>query len=349
MKRIIFFLFTIIAFTSCKDKGTDLNKDISVPVSVMEIKLKTIQQFVSTTGTVMPVKTVSLNSEITGKYKLQINPKTGKRYSLGDKVQKGADIIILEDKAYENNIKIHSLELRMQISKQVYEKQQSLYKKGGVTLTDLKNAEIEYVNAQYSYEDAQYQLIKMHIKAPFTGVLTDLTYYTPNTKVAANAPMLTMMDYSNLYMEINLAEKNMDQIKVGQNVNIVNYTIPEDTLSGKLAQISPAINSETRSFKAVINIDNSRMMLRPGMFAKGEIVVASADSALVIPKDVILNKQRGNTVFIVKKGLAQERIIGFGLENAEEVQIVSGLAKKDRLVVKGFETLLDRSKVRVVK
>ena len=85
------------------------------------------------------------------------------------------------------------------------------------------------------------------------------------------------------------------------------------------------------------------------MFAKGEIIVASADSTIVIPKDVILNKQKGHTVFVVNKGLAEERIIEFGLENPDVVQVISGLEKKDRLVVKGFETLRNRSKIKVVK
>lgn len=129
----------------------------------------------------------------------------------------------------------------------------------------------------------------------------------------------------------------------------MNYTIPGDTLKGSLAQMSPAIDPETRSFKAIININNSKFLLRPGMFAKGEIVVAKADSAIVIPKDVILSKQKGNVVFVVEKGLAEERIVEFGLENPGEVQIISGLDKKDRLIVKGFETLRNRSKITVVK
>lgn len=85
------------------------------------------------------------------------------------------------------------------------------------------------------------------------------------------------------------------------------------------------------------------------MFAKGEIVVASADNSIVIPKEIVLTKQRGNTVFVVEKGIAYERIVSFGLENPQEVQIVSGLSTKDRLVVKGFETLRDRSKVKEMK
>lgn len=349
MKRLAFLLLGATLFASCDDKKADLNKDIAIQVSVKEIVPKSIEKYISTTGTVEPIKTVDLKSEVAGKYQLQINPRTGRKFQLGDYVQEGTVVIQLEDKEYENNIKIKSLELRLEISKQTFEKQQSLYEKGGVTLSELKNAEIELINAKYSYEDAIFRLEKLKVKAPFSGTITNLNYYTENTRIEAASPVLSMMDYSKLHMEINLAEKNISMIKTGQPVNIVNYTIPGDTLNGVLTQLSPAIDAETRSFKAVININNSKLLLRPGMFAKGEIVVAKADSALVIPKNVILNKQKGNVVFVVHKGLAEERVIEFGLENPDEVQIVSGLEKKDRLVVKGFETLRNRSKIKIVK
>ena len=193
------------------------------------------------------------------------------------------------------------------------------------------------------------RLQKVKIKAPFSGVIVDLPYYTPNTRADANSLMFKLMDYSKLYMDVNLAEKDLSYVKTGQNVKVTNYTLPEDTLKGTVSQISPAIDADTRSFKTVINITNPDLLLRPGMFAKGEIVVASVDSTIVIPKDVILSKQRGSTVFVVDKGLAQERIVTFGLENPEEVQIISGLEKNERLVIKGFETLRNRSKVKVVK
>jgi len=349
MKRVITFLIAVAVIVSCKNEDKELNKDISVPVSVIDLKLQSIEKFIETTGTVNPDKEVNQKSEMTGNYMLATNPATGKKYALGDYVKQGDVIIRLEDKEYENNIKIKSLELQLEISKQVFEKQQSLFEKGGVTLSELKNAEINFINAKYAYEDATLRLAKMNIKAPFTGVIVDLPYYTPTTKVDANSLMFKLMDYSRLFMEINLAEKDLVFIKPGQKVKITNYTLPEDTLVGSITQISPAIDADTRSFKAVINISNSELRMRPGMFAKGEIVVASADSTIVIPKNVVLSKQRGNTVFVVDKGLAQERTVIFGLENPEEVQIISGLEKNERLVIKGFETLRNRSKVKVIK
>ncbi|MBI9039015.1 MAG: efflux RND transporter periplasmic adaptor subunit [Bacteroidales bacterium] len=349
MKKVITLILIACLFMACNENAPDLNKDISVPVSVMEVKPKSIEKYITTTGSVTPEKEVSLRSEISGKYTLLTNPSTGKPYMLGDYVKKGDEIIFLEDEEYENNMKISSLKLHLEISKQVFDKQKSLYEKGGVTLSELKNAEIEFINSDYAYEDALIRLKKMKITALFSGVIVDLPYFTQGTKIDANTLLVKLLDYSKLLMELNLAEKNINLIKVGQKIRIMNYTIPDDTLSGKIAQLSPAIDPETRSFKAIVKINNPEFLLRPGMFAKGEIIVASLDSAIVIPKDIILSKQRGNTVFIINKGLAQERIINFGLENPEEVQIISGLEKNDRIVIKGFETLRNRSKVKVVK
>ena len=116
-----------------------------------------------------------------------------------------------------------------------------------------------------------------------------------------------------------------------------------------MAQVSPAIDEGTRTFKALVTIDNPDWTLRPGMFVKTEIIVAREDSALVIPKDVILSKQRGKTVFVVNKGAAEERLIEIGLENPRQVQVIRGLEANERLVIKGFETLRHQSKVKIVR
>ncbi len=349
MKKAYQFLLALIILTSCNQNQQEPGKDITVPVTVQEIQPRAIEKYIEITGSVRPVKEVILKAEISGNYTLQKNPVTGRPFALGDNVREGNEIIMLEDKEYENNIKINSLKINLDITKQVYDKQQSLYEKGGVTLSEVKNAEINYINAKYSYEDALFRLQKMHIKAPFTGILVDLPYFTPGVKLDANVTLAKVMDYSRLIMEVSLPEKTMESTKAGQVVRITNYTLPNDTLQGTISQLSPAIESDSRSYKGLILINNPKLKLRPGMFAKGEVVVASAGNTIVIPKEIILTKQRGNTVFVVEKGIAYERIVTFGLENPKDVQIVSGLKSKDHIVIKGYETLRDRSKVKEMK
>lgn len=339
----------IVLMVGCGGQDSDLETEITIPVSVEEVKKKTIEEFIVATGTVYSMQESILRSEISGYYRLLTNPKTKRSFALGDFVNKNQEIIHLEDEEFENNIKLESQRLNLDISKNEFEKQQSLYEKGGVTFRELKNAELAYVNAKYSYENALIQLSKMKITSPFYGVIVDLPYYTDGTRVASSQEMVKIMNYGKLYMEVNLPGKELGRVRVGQAVRVMNYTLTEDTLTGSISQVSPAIDAESRTFKASLTIDNPDWLMRPGMFVKTELVVAREDSALVIPKDVILSKQRGKTVFIVQRGAAQERIISTGLENPKEVQVTSGLQDNERLVVKGFETLRNRSKVKIIR
>jgi len=350
VKRFALILFAALLLIRCgefRDEGMDT--DIVVPVTVQEVKRGKIEEFIMTTGTVYSTQESLIRSEMTGYYEIAENPKTGRPFKLGDFVDNGQVIIQLKDNEYETGVRLESRRLNLDISKSEFEKQQSLYEKGGVTLRELKNAELTYVNAQYDYDNALIQLAKMKIVVPFDGVIVEMPYYTQGTRVATNSDMVTIMNYSRLYMEANLPGKEMARVKIDQPVRIMNYTLPDDTLGGIITQISPAIDSDTRTFKTALSIDNPDWLLRPGMFVKAELIVAHSDTALVIPRDVILSKQRGKTVFVVDRGAAQERVITTGLENPESVEVVRGLRSDERLVIKGFETLRNRSKVRIVR
>ncbi|GET29233.1 efflux RND transporter periplasmic adaptor subunit [Prolixibacter sp. SD074] len=336
-------------FASCGNQNNQLGNELAIPVSVQDVKKSSIGQYVSTTGTANAASEATLNTEMAGNYYLQRNAKTGHPFRLGDKVQKGQVIVKLEDEEYKNGVSLETKKLNYEIAKLEYEKQQSLYEKGGVTLREVKNSEVSLSQAKQDYENAQLQLAKMNVKAPVSGILVTLPNFTNGTRVASGTAVATIMDYNTLNMEVNLPEKNLSTVKVGQEVNITNYTLPEDTLTGRISELSPVVSSETRTFTGKIRIDNPELKLRPGMFVKADIQVARMDSAIVIPKDIIVSGNRGKTVYIVVKGAAQQRVIETGLENDNQVQVVSGLKANDRVVTKGFETLRNRSKVKVVK
>lgn len=350
MKKITTILAaSIITLTACNDKRTSTGTVVETPVKVEEIKASSIKQFVNTTGTVMSVKEVLLKSEMTGKYRLQRNPKTGRTYAMGDKVKKGEVIIKLEDKEYENGIAIDAKKLDLDIKKQNFTKQKSLHKKGGVTLLDLRNSEVALINSKYSYENAQLSLDKMSIKAPFDGVLVDIKYYTEGTKVASGSDMISMMDYSKMHMEFNLPAKNITQINKRQDVLITNYNLPNDTLSGSVSEISPAISTETRTFKGKIVVNNPDLTLRPGMFVNADIVTQESKNTIVIPKDIITTNRGKKYVFIVDKKTAKQVKIRTALENKNFVEVKKGLNMNDRIVISGYQTLRDRSKVKVIR
>jgi membrane fusion protein (multidrug efflux system) len=349
--RITFFAFVAAALllNSCQQPDMAVNTTIEVPVGVIEASTSNIEEFVSTTGSVYPLKEVTLASEITGVYRLQINPATRKPYALGDQVKAGATIIKLEDEEYVNDLRIKSKEVDKEISELEYEKQQALYEKGGVTLRDLKNSEITLINTEYDMESSRLNLAKMTLEVPFSGVIAELPYFTNGTRVASGTEMVTIIDFQKLYLEANLPEKYFRNIERGFKVYVTSYTSTADTLLGSITQISPSIDAEARTFKSFVEIENSDEILLPGMFVKADLVVNSAEEVIVIPKDIIMSRNRNQIVYVVEQGVASERIISTGLQNSTSVEVKMGLLKGESIVNSGFETLRDQSRVRILR
>jgi len=348
-KSIILFGALIVALTGCRNQDQNLTADVEIPVSVEELKLKSIEEFVNTTGTAFPKGEIELKSKIGAKYFLEKNPQTGRFWQLGDRIKAGTVIARLEDEEYVISANLETNQLNLELNETELRKQESLYEKGGVTLKELKTAGINYENAKKSVATSRLQLQKTRVAAPIDGVIVDLPYYTQGTEVSSGVTIAKIMDYKTMYMDVQLPEKYITVIKSGQLVKLTNYTIPEDTIIGTIAQLSPAIDADTRTFKGTISIDNNQYLLRPGMFVKADIVTASRDSAIVIPKSIILSRQRGKTVFTIDRSVANEKVIETGLENLTEVEVTRGLIKNERVVISGFETLSNRSKVKIIK
>ena len=257
MKKVtILFAAALLLISGCRNQDQNLTADVEIPVSVEDLKLKPIEEFVNTTGTAFPKGEIELKSKIGASYFLEKNPQTGRFWQLGDKVKAGAIIARLEDKEYVNSVKMETNQLNLELMESELRKQESLYEKGGVTLKELKTASINYENAKTTVVTSKLQLEKTRIVAPIDGVIVDLPYHTQGTQIETGVTIVKIMDYKTMYMDVQLPEKYISVIKPGQVVKLTNYTIPEDTIIGNVTQLSPAINADTRTFKGTISINN---------------------------------------------------------------------------------------------
>lgn len=344
----LLFAGFLVTAVGCSSESADLSLDSSIPVRVETVELKPMKEYVQATGTVYAIKEALLKVEQVGDYRLQVNPRTGKGFAMGDRVLKDEVVIVLDNPEYVNQVAIKSKKLNYEVSQREFEKQQRVYKKGGITLRELSDAERSYIDAEYNYENAKLSLEKLRITAPFEGTIVDLPYYSPGRRVEANATMVQVMDYSRLYTDVTLPGKEMGLLERNQTVTLTNYN-STDSLTGTVTQVSPSIDPDSRMFKLRIEIDNKDLGLKPGMFVKADIVVKEKQSTLVIPKAVVLDRRGSKTVFIVERGVARERRLETGMENREQIEVLDGLKKEERLVIEGFETLRHNSKVKVIK
>ena len=348
-KTILLAAATALAFTSCNKQKQGGATELASPVSVTEVSKSSISKYNSTSGTAMSDAEVELKSEMAGKYKLQRNPRTGAPYKLGDNVKAGEIIVKLENQEYENDIAIDSKRLSLEIAQQDEAKHKAIYEKGGVTLSELRNAEVAITNAKYNYENAKLNLDKMNIKAPFDGVIVNLPHHTSSVQIASGTSIVSIMSYSKMVMEINLPESAINEVKTGQEVFITHYTLPTDTIRATVSELSPAISSETRTFKGKLLISNEQMKLRPGMFVKADIVVKKAENTIVIPKEIVMSNRNRKYVYVAEKGFAKVRDIRTGIEDNDNIEVLHGLKPEEQLIVRGYETLRDNSKIKIQK
>ncbi len=154
MKRILLIVSFISIILACSSPDTRIDTSVEIPVEVEEVSLSEIEEFVEATGTVYASKEAVMKSEAQGYYRIAVNPNTKKPFALGNNVKKDRVIVYLDNPEQESNIKIESHKLNLGNTQREYEKQNSLYEKGGVTLRELKNSEKSYIDAKYAYENA---------------------------------------------------------------------------------------------------------------------------------------------------------------------------------------------------
>ncbi len=355
MKKVIpgfiFFilLVSLLMLSGCQQERMTTQTDTTIPVRVIQVKKSSIQEFVTTTGTVYAAKEAILKTEQAGRYNIQRNPKTGKLFVMGDSVAANTLLFSLDNPEYVNQIAMDSKKLSLESAEREFTKQQSIYEKGGITLKEVRDAEKAMIDARYSFDNAKISLAKLEIRAPFSGVIVNLPHYTSSQWVETNTEVATLMDYSRLYAELTLPGKEMERIQQNQNVVVSNYSQEKQKLEGKVTQISPALDPTSRMFKIKIEASNPDLLLKPGMFIRADIIVQEKADVIVIPKDIILDRRGRKTVYVIQRGIALERRLDLGIETRDTVEVTQGLNPDDSLVIEGFETLRNRSRVKVLE
>ncbi len=345
----LILLISLLVLSGCQQERMTAQTDTTIPVRVMEVKKSSIQEFVTTTGTVYAAKETILKTEQAGRYMIQRNPRTGKPFVMGDSVAANTLLFSLDNPEYVNQIAMDSKKLSLESAEREFTKQQSIYEKGGITLSEVKNAEKNLIDARYSFDNAKISLAKLEVRAPFNGVIVNLPHLTSNQWVEANTEVATLMDYSSLYAELTLPGKEMGRIQQNQNVVVSNYSQEKQRLEGKVTQISPALDPTSRMFKIKIEASNPDLLIKPGMFVRADIIVQEKADVIVIPKNIILDRRGRKTVYIVQRGIAQERRLELGIETKDTVEVTEGLDPDDSLIIEGFETLRGRSRVKVLE
>lgn len=211
----------------------------------------------------------------------------------------------------------------------------------------LKLAQGQLTSAEGKFKGAAAQVSYSEIRSPINGVVTDRSLFAGET-AAAGIPLLTVMDTSSLLAKTHVAQRLAQRMKEGDEA-LVTVRGLSDPVAGRIALISPALDPGSTTVEVWVKIDNKAGTLKVGTQVKLSIMGGTDAHAWQIPTSSILTAQDGSkSVMVVGvDGAAHRKPVTLGLEDAENVQITSGIAPSDLVITGGAYGLEDGVKVKV--
>jgi RND family efflux transporter MFP subunit len=193
---------------------------------------------------------------------------------------------------------------------------------------DQSNAEVKAVEAELAV--ARLNLERSRVKAPFAGIVAARSS-GPGDYVAVGAPIVRLVQTSPLRLRLDVPERDSALVQLGQSVRL---TLAGDTnhYAGKLVRIAPAIRAVDRMLNVEADVPNPGT-LRAGLFARAQIVINPAESAVCVPAAALVSFAGLEKVVTLKDGRANERNITTGRRTAEWVEVLSGLAAGEAVVL----------------
>lgn len=189
------------------------------------------------------------------------------------------------------------------------------------------------------------------ITAPFAGVVTK-RFADPGAMIQAGTasqtqamPVVRVADISRLRLAVIVPESVVPLIQVGQRVE-ARVTALNKKFPGAVARLNRDVATASRTMEAEIDVSNPGLALTPGMFADVVMTLEKRDQGLTIPVGAIINSGGNRAVLVVSQASAvEERPIQTGIETTGSVEVVSGLAPEDRIIISNRSLLKPGMKV----
>ena len=356
------FLFCVLCITAacasaCRkpEAATPVHASEPAPVSaaIIAVGAEPFQATVPVTGTLVSRARVDIKAEVIGRI-------TRFDKEEGDRVEAGEAVVLVNDENYQLAVRQAetavavaeaSVERALLVeshSRSELERAQNLLKSGGITDKDLKaaqlaerdsSAQVALAKAQAEQTRAALATAQKHvrdavIRSPIAG---EIQKKAINTGAYVEAPTIvfTIVDNGRLELESAVASADLAPIRPGQRVAFTVNSYPGAKFEGKVIEIGPSVDEQTRSAKVRVQVDNAARKLKSGMFAQGEILTGISSGAIIIPGGAVYRDDRSaksSYVFVVENAKAARRAVRIGRERDSKLEIVEGLKPGDQLI-----------------
>jgi len=207
-------------------------------------------------------------------------------------------------------------------------------------------ADIDVANAAMKLADRQ--LRDTFIRAPFEGHVQK-RMVSVGELVKIDSPIMTIVRINPLKVLAQIPERMAPWIKVGQPITLRVDAYPDRTFDGIVTRISPAVNTETRTFAFEASAPNSGGVLKPGTFARVSLETALVENVVTIPYAAMQYRYGVNRAFVVKGDTLSGQELKLGDRHGDRMEINGGLKPGDLIALTDVDNLSDGQKVSAAK
>jgi membrane fusion protein (multidrug efflux system) len=343
MRRIVYFglLAAGLAATGCNRKAVGNAPPpaaFAVQVVVAEAMRQPVSETLSLVGTLAANEMVEIKSEIDGTVQEIL-------FQEGQTVKAGDLLLRLDETKFA--AAVAEAEANFNLSKANLERLKQLRAQDSIS-----PQEYDQALSQFQAHEASLQLKRRDLKdarllAPFGGVMAARNV-SPGQVIEKKTTLTWLLDLDPVKVEVNVPERFLGQLQVGQNLDLTVAAFPDRKFTGQVFFIAPLVDAATRTALVKARIPNPRLELKPGMFGNLELTLQVRDSAVVIPEMALtqlLENDRALLYTVSPTNTAQLTPVTLGVRLAGQVEVLSGLSGGERVIVEGGQKVGPGAKV----
>lgn len=259
----------------------------------------------------------------------------------GDRVRQGQLLLKLDDAVVRQQMA--QLRTQLDYAKDLYNRQQAVWKEGIGTEVQVLNARNAVENLEKQMQILNEQLAMTNVYAQVSGVAEAVNIRVGETFTGNPAAGITIVNPSALKAVVDVPENYASKVKKGMDVII---DIPDlgKRFNSKISLISETIGQTTRSFVAESKI-NADPLLKPNQIAVVRILDHASKNTIVIPVATVQSDEKGKFVYVMVtengKPVAKKKAVVIGELYDDKVEVRQGLQANDQLITQGFQGLYE--------
>lgn len=307
----------------------------AIPVTTAKAESKTLPRVLEVTGALTADETIDVAAERDGRVATV-------RVERGTFVEKGAILATIDD--VEARASLAEAKANLSWTKSETERYTELRQKGVVAPSERQRKETDLETTQARVTLAQKALEDCVIRAPFSGLITDKRI-SAGAFIRRGQALAGLVKIEPLRAELAIPESAASAVKAGQTVALRVQTFPDQTFPGTIRYVGPSLRSDARTLVVEAVVPNPRRALRPGFFATAAIELPGGAPAVLAPAAAIVTESGVSRTFVVTGTTVSERLVSLGDRRGDVVEVRSGLAAGDEVVLTPDRRLADGSRI----